>query len=92
MGLVPEPLITKTGGHPDQLSTAEWGLDRYRVLALEKHLDPELPADLRRAVLEELITKCTIVATGAGRHKNQALFAHYTQKVKSYRKMLLARS
>ncbi len=89
VGLVNEALVTKTGGHSDQLSTAEWGLDRYRILAMEKHLDSELPSDLQRAVLEELITKGTIVATGAGRHNNHALFTYYTNKVKSYRKMLL---
>jgi hypothetical protein len=31
-----EKLITKTGGHADQLSRSRWGLDRYRVKALTK--------------------------------------------------------
>ena len=35
--LVDEPLINKHGGHEDQLS-AQWGLDEYRIRALEKIL------------------------------------------------------
>ncbi|MBL3619114.1 MAG: glycosyltransferase family 2 protein [gamma proteobacterium endosymbiont of Lamellibrachia anaximandri] len=31
-----EPLITKYGGHADQLSHKHWGMDRFRIQALEK--------------------------------------------------------
>jgi glycosyltransferase involved in cell wall biosynthesis len=36
------PLIIKRGGHPDQLSHPYWGMDRFRVQALEKALGREL--------------------------------------------------
>ena len=33
---VDEPLIIKNGGHEDQLSRKLWGMDRFRIKALEK--------------------------------------------------------
>ena len=39
IGLVDKKLITKYAGHDDQLSFKYWGMDRFRVLALEKLLE-----------------------------------------------------
>jgi hypothetical protein len=36
IGLVDKKLITKYAGHDDQLSFKHWGMDRFRVKALEK--------------------------------------------------------
>jgi hypothetical protein len=36
IGLVNEKLIVKYAGHDDQLSFKHWGMDRFRVLALER--------------------------------------------------------
>ena len=33
-----DKLLTKYGGHSDQLSTKYWGMDRFRVKAIEKNL------------------------------------------------------
>jgi GT2 family glycosyltransferase len=64
VGLVPEPLIIKRGGHPDQLS-AQWGIDRYRIRALVKLLaEPELPATCAAAARRVLAAKCAIYAQG----------------------------
>jgi len=70
VGLVPEPLIIKRGGRPDQLS-AQWGLDRYRIRALTKLLkEPELPACEAAAARRVLARKCAIYAQGCEkRHK-----------------------
>ncbi len=38
IGLVDEKLIVKYAGHGDQLSFKHWGMDRFRVLALENLL------------------------------------------------------
>ncbi|MFA6196275.1 MAG: glycosyltransferase family A protein [Sulfurimonas sp.] len=38
IGLIDEKLITKYGGSDEQLSAKYWGMDRFRVLALEKLL------------------------------------------------------
>ena len=35
---IEEKLIVKRGGHEDQLSRKYWGMDRWRVYALEKLL------------------------------------------------------
>ena len=32
-----EPLIIKKGGHSDQLSGVHWGMDRFRIYALERY-------------------------------------------------------
>ena len=34
-----EPQLVKYGGHDDQLSRRYWGMDRFRILALEKLLE-----------------------------------------------------
>ena len=37
IGYLDEKLIVKRGGHADQLSKKYWGMDRFRIKALEKH-------------------------------------------------------
>lgn len=61
-----ELLVVKYGGHPDQLSRNVWGLDRYRIQALEKILGTaELSAEERLAAIEILIEKIEIYIAGA---------------------------
>jgi glycosyltransferase involved in cell wall biosynthesis len=63
-GLLPEPLIIKRGGHADQLSR-QWGLDRWRIRALQKILtEPELPEAYRRAARRTFERKCALYAQG----------------------------
>ena len=64
VGLVPEPLVMKRGGHADQLSR-QWGLDRFRIRALMKLLEePGLPLEYRHAAQSTLAEKCRIYAQG----------------------------
>ena len=66
IGLVDEKLVIKHGGHDDQLSTTTWGMDRFRVRALQKILsNPLLSKDRRIKVIEVLHEKCGILAQGA---------------------------
>jgi glycosyltransferase involved in cell wall biosynthesis len=66
IGLVDEKLVIKHGGHDDQLSTTTWGMDRFRVRALQKILNnPLLSNDRKVNVLEVLHKKCDILAQGA---------------------------
>jgi glycosyltransferase involved in cell wall biosynthesis len=68
VGLVPETLVVKRGGHPDQLSRSTWGLDRYRVAALAKLLgNASLDPPTRAAVVGVLEAKCAVLAKGAAR-------------------------
>ncbi|MCU7932941.1 MAG: glycosyltransferase [Candidatus Thiodiazotropha sp. (ex Codakia rugifera)] len=63
---VDEPLIEKYGGHDDQLSHRHWGMDRFRVYALQKLLDNQCLEDGDRlATIKTLVKKCAILAQGA---------------------------
>ncbi len=73
-----EPLIVKYGGHEDQLSQRFWGMDRFRIRALEKILcDPELEKGDREAARAELQRKIQLYARGArrrGRHEEASFY------------------
>ncbi len=77
VGLVPEPLVIKRGGHPDQLSR-QWGIDRWRIRALCKLLEEsELPAAYRQAAREVLAAKCAIYAQGCEKRGRLAEAEYY---------------
>ena len=63
--LIAEPLVIKRGGHADQLSRSTWGMDRYRVLALQKLLRGRLDGLRRTAALNVLGRKVGVLANGA---------------------------
>jgi glycosyltransferase involved in cell wall biosynthesis len=65
VAIIDEPLVVKRGGHADQLSRALWGMDRYRVLALQKLLRSGLGGARRMAALEVLRRKVAVLADGA---------------------------
>lgn len=75
--LIPEPLVIKRGGHADQLSHSIWGMDRYRVRALQKLLCSGLDGHRRAAVLEVLRRKVTILANGARKRGKMDEAAEY---------------
>jgi glycosyltransferase involved in cell wall biosynthesis len=63
---VDEPLLIKHGGHPDQLSRRYWGMDRFRIQALEKIIDSrELDPVARQAAVRVLIEKIDVYLAGA---------------------------
>lgn len=64
IGLIDEKLITKYDGHDDQLSMRHRGMDRFRVRALEKHLDGAYDAIVRK----ELIHKYEMLLQEASKH------------------------
>lgn len=60
-----EPLIIKRDGHSDQLSHKYWGMDRFRITAIEKILaDPDLTKEHQTAALKTLDKLCRIVGNG----------------------------
>jgi hypothetical protein len=63
--LISEPLVIKRGGHADQLSHSLWGMDRYRVLALQKLLRAGISDSQREAVSVVLTRKVAVLAAGA---------------------------
>jgi glycosyltransferase involved in cell wall biosynthesis len=89
IGLLPEKLIVKTGGHADQLSHKYWGMDRYRVRALEKILQENLTPSQRLAVLQEIVRKLTILTNGRAKHPQlpniyQPKLIDYQQRLEQY--------
>ncbi|MBU1642194.1 glycosyltransferase [bacterium] len=75
--LVPQKLTCKYIGGNDQLSMKYSEMDRFRVRALEKHLDS--PFD--EAVREELICKYTLLSEGAKKQKNEDHFFRYEARL-----------
>jgi glycosyltransferase involved in cell wall biosynthesis len=71
---VDEPLLNKYGGHSDQLSRQHWGMDRFRVRALDKLLSAGgLDATQQEQATAMLHEKCRILRLGAEKRGNQAL-------------------
>lgn len=86
--LISEPLIVKRGGFPSQLSQTHWGNDRFRVRALEKALYSGKLGKMKTClVLEELVKKCTILATGCRKRRRAQSAALYNEKAATYKRM-----
>ncbi len=77
---VPTPQIVKYGGHPDQLSRQHWGMDRFRIRALEKMIAcGKLGIADTIATREMIVTKARILAGGAAKRGNRSRERHYRQ-------------
>ncbi|HEY0725137.1 MAG TPA: glycosyltransferase family A protein, partial [Pyrinomonadaceae bacterium] len=63
--LIAQPLVIKHGGHADQLSHSIWGMDRYRVMALQKLLLAGIAGEQRAAVLRVMQNKVAVLVQGA---------------------------
>ena len=64
IGLINKKLITKYAGHENQLSFKHWGMDRFRVISLEKLLKTASNTQ-KYKIKEELIKKYTLLYKGA---------------------------
>lgn len=83
-----EKLVIKHGGHADQLSQRHWGMDRFRVQALEKILSENiLDADDTDAVLKVLLEKTRVLVLGAKKRNNKTILAYYEKKYHHYSKL-----
>jgi glycosyltransferase involved in cell wall biosynthesis len=79
-----EPLLIKTGGHEDQLSRKFWGMDRFRIRALEKILSTgELAAGDREATLATLVRKLEILINGAKKRENHELVSAWSPSLEA---------
>jgi len=70
---IDEALTNKFGGHDDQLSRQHWGMDRFRIIALEKIIKSKnLNIEDHQAATEMLLKKIDIFLKGAEKHgKNE---------------------
>ena len=80
---VNQPLLVKYGGHEDQLSRKYWGMDRFRISALDNLLNNHpLQTDDRKAARQTLITKLQIYLAGARKRNKHQEALHYDQLLK----------
>ncbi len=74
ISLVKEPCTVKYGGHADQLSRSFWGMDRFRVRALEKLMHShDFTTEQKEEILRVLIKKIGIIISGAEKRKNNKI-------------------
>lgn len=85
VGLVDEFLLTRYGGHADQLSLTLPVLDRFRIQSMETILrSKKLSDEQRRLVLRELVRKALIVAKGHKKRGNEKEHEHYQRIAQRY--------
>ena len=85
VGFLDSPLVLKYGGHSDQLSKKFWGMDRFRIISLEKNLKNEHFSKSQKInVLDTLIEKLTIVSDGALKRGNKEIFKKYNDKLQDW--------
>ena len=84
VALIAEPLVIKRGGHADQLSRSRWGMDRYRVVALQKLLRSGIRGARRAAVLATLRRKVAILAQGARKRGKEQEAGDYEAKLAEF--------
>ena len=88
VAFVEQAQIIKYGGHDDQLSRRYWGMDRFRVSALEKMLQSGvLAAPDAVATADMLIEKCRILALGATKRGAAERAARYEALARRYQSM-----
>ncbi len=82
---IEEPQIIKYGGHEDQLSQKHWGMDRYRIKALQKVLSEDiLDPENRQQAIAMLLKKSKIFQQGALKRGKTEDAQHYQQIIDLY--------
>ena len=79
IGLIDKKLITKYGGAEDQLSMKYWGMDRFRVLALEKLVDKA--GDKKELIIQTLLKKYRVLLKGAIKYDRISDIKKYDKRV-----------
>jgi glycosyltransferase involved in cell wall biosynthesis len=82
---IDEALTNKFGGHEDQLSRQHWGMDRFRILALEKSISSNnLNKPDKLAAIEMLLYKTELFLKGAKKHGNNEYCAQFEELLNQY--------
>ncbi len=79
-----DPLIIKRGGHKDQLSKKYWGMDRFRIKALEKTLKWDLTEKQEILVKKEILKKCRILIGGFEKRGKIQQAMNYKKIIEKY--------
>jgi glycosyltransferase involved in cell wall biosynthesis len=76
--LIPQRLVTKEGGHPDQLSARFKGMDRFRIKSMVKLLqESPLSESQKKATRKELTRKCQVYGAGCLKRGKKTEGAYY---------------
>ena len=81
-------LIVKRGGHSDQLSKKYWGMDRFRIRALEKALRLDLTPHQRELVKREIVVKCRVLVEGFEKREKIEEALLYRRKMAAYSQLI----
>ena len=82
-----QPLIVKYGGHADQLSRVDNGIEQYRIKSLEKILRSEsLPADQLKSAKLHLLKKLKIFSNGLEKRNKLKELNIYKKKIEFWSK------
>ena len=83
VNFVDQKLTIKNGGHNDQLSKKYWGMDRFRVQALENLLRSSILDKWQRQLTKSmLLKKIKILIQGAKKRSNTSTYNKYLEKQK----------
>jgi glycosyltransferase involved in cell wall biosynthesis len=89
---IEKQLIIKYGGHHDQLSGKYWGMDRFRISALEKIIEnPALSSEYKNEAIQILYQKINIYISGAKKRGKKKDVEIYEGKKAKYEQMLNVR-
>jgi len=78
-------LTNKQGGHEDQLSRKHWGMDRFRIIALEKVIESNnLNETDRQAAINMLLNKIALFLKGAVKHGKNDYCEKFEALAKQY--------
>ena len=84
---IDELLLKKFGGHDDQLSKKFWGMDRFRVAALDKILQcGNLSESQRQNATDILVNKCSVLIGGSEKRENIEIAKKYQGLINKYRR------
>jgi len=85
VGLIDERLLTRYGGHADQLSASIMGLDRFRVRSiLDLLTGSNLTEDQRESARRVLVQKALILANGFKKRGKHDECEHYGRIARYY--------
>jgi len=88
---IEQPLINKYGGHADQLSQKYWGMDRFRIQALEKIIaQPYLSMENKQSAIKMLVKKAKIFINGALKRGKTESVEQYQQLLDKYMALIKA--
>ena len=80
-----EALMTRSGGHADQLSRKYWGMDRFRVQSLKKILaNVPLRMEDEMATRGVLKNKCEILLNGFRKRGKTEEISYYESLIKTH--------